>query len=319
MRSRDTVIWQIASGSAGRSYADVFFRHGVALIGPGDAGRWSTDRTDDDYGCSFVRRFATEPAPGDIIVLRAGRSRLLAVGLIAGDYFHDEAFGDVLGWDIQHARRVRWFPLPTPHEFDDSAFGSNPARFGQVQNPVVRDYAAKILASPMDAWQRAPLPTLPPEEPDLLSPPACLQHHLAFVHDLLPVWNDPTAFGLTPSEHEIVAHLVVPFFRAMGWPTEHLGVEWQRVDVAVFDSLPRSPASCRIVVEVKMRGAPIESALAQARRYATKYAPTADIVVTDGFRYRLYARDHDYEPTAYANLWRLKASASNLFRRLTRT
>ncbi|MFY9341622.1 MAG: hypothetical protein WAT39_03980 [Planctomycetota bacterium] len=318
MTPRDSVVWQVTAGSAGRSYADDFFRYGVALLGPGDPGPWASTRDDDEYSGSFVRRFASEAAPGEIIVLRAGRSRLLAVGLLADDYLHAESFGDVLGWDLQHVRRVRWFPLPTPHDFDEPVFGANPARFGQVQNPVVRDYAAQILDAPLDAWQRAPLPPLPPDEPDLRSPPACLQHHLALVHDLLPIWGDPNAFGLPPSEHEIVAHLVIPFFQAMGWRTEHLGVEWQRVDVAVFDGLPRGASTCRFVVEAKPRGRPIEDALDQARDYVTDLGLAADIVVTDGFRYRLYARDRDYQPTAYANLGRLKEPAAALFHRLFR-
>ncbi len=32
-------VWQISGGPASRSYADVFLRHGVGLIGPGDAGK----------------------------------------------------------------------------------------------------------------------------------------------------------------------------------------------------------------------------------------------------------------------------------------
>ncbi len=32
-------VWQISGGPASRAYAEVFLRHGVALIGPGDADR----------------------------------------------------------------------------------------------------------------------------------------------------------------------------------------------------------------------------------------------------------------------------------------
>lgn len=34
-------VWQISGGPAARAYAEVFQRHGVALIGPGDAGPWN--------------------------------------------------------------------------------------------------------------------------------------------------------------------------------------------------------------------------------------------------------------------------------------
>lgn len=33
-------VWQVGAGPENRRYAEVFLRFGVALIGPGDAGRW---------------------------------------------------------------------------------------------------------------------------------------------------------------------------------------------------------------------------------------------------------------------------------------
>jgi len=43
-----------------RSYVDVFLNHGVALIGPGDAGSWNPERSDDEFEGGFVRRFAQD-------------------------------------------------------------------------------------------------------------------------------------------------------------------------------------------------------------------------------------------------------------------
>jgi hypothetical protein len=40
-------VWQVSGGPPSRSYIDVLLRHGVALIGPGDAGPWGLDRDDD--------------------------------------------------------------------------------------------------------------------------------------------------------------------------------------------------------------------------------------------------------------------------------
>jgi hypothetical protein len=40
--------------------------------------------------------------------------------------------------------------------------------------------------------------------------------------------------------------------------------------------------------------------------------------LTDGYRYRLYAVEQDYQPVAYANLLRLKRSALGLFDRIKR-
>ncbi len=97
---------------ASRSYADVFLKHGVALIGPGDAGPWKAERSDDEFEGSFVRRFASEMQAGDALLLRTGIASISAVGIVAGDYLYLNAFDDVNGWDLQHARRVRWGKLP---------------------------------------------------------------------------------------------------------------------------------------------------------------------------------------------------------------
>src|SRR5437667_9927906 len=106
-------VWQIAGGPTGRSYTTVFLRHGVGLIGPGDPGPWKEGRPDDDFGgSSSVQHFASRAQPGDLVLLRAGNSVVRAVGLIAGDYQYLPQFDDVNGWDLQHARRIRWCPPP---------------------------------------------------------------------------------------------------------------------------------------------------------------------------------------------------------------
>jgi hypothetical protein len=45
--------WQVAGGPTSRTYADVFLRCCVALIGPGDAGEWNCERDDSEVGDAF--------------------------------------------------------------------------------------------------------------------------------------------------------------------------------------------------------------------------------------------------------------------------
>jgi hypothetical protein len=159
-------VWQIAGGPSGRSYGDLFLKHGVGLIGPGDAGEWMQGRSDKD--------FANQP------------------------------------------------------------------------------------------------------------------------------------FGERVSDDEMIAHLIVPLFRALGWLPEQVAVEWRDVDVAIFPQLPRKPENCWLIVKAKYPGVGAEGALGQAKRYAEKHNIHRDILVSDGFRYRLYAVEQDYQPVAYANFNRLK-------------
>jgi hypothetical protein len=313
-------VWQISGGPAARSYADVFLKYGVALIGPGDTGPWSPERYAHDFALQgFVRRFAEEMQVGDALLLRTGVKTVCAVGLVASDYLYLDRFDDVNGWDLQHARRVRWCPLPEEYTFDEPVFGGSPTRCSRVSQAEAVDFTERFLNSPPTRWQTAALPELPPEEPQLDEVPVALQGIVAQTCDLVPLLQDERALGDLPSEEEMVAHFVVPVLRALGWPPELIGVEWRHIDVAVFRSLPRTAENCHLVIEAKRLGAGVEGALEQAKAYVEGLGVPRDVVVTDGVRYRLYDGRRGFEPVAYANLARLKRPAAALFERMQRT
>lgn len=312
-------VWQISAGPASRSYADVFLRHGVALIGPGDAGPWTADRDDTEFEGSFVRRFASEIAAGDVLLLRTGLAKIAAVGVAADNYLYLNAFDDVNGWDLQHARRVRWGRLPVEHDFGGAPFGANPPRCSRVWNEEIVDFATRFLNSPPIHWQAAVLPELPVEQPPLASVPEVLAELVAQAADLLPLMQDSQRFGELPTEDELIAHFVVPFLRALGWPPERIAVKWRYIDVSVFRALPRAPSTCQFVIEAKRLGAGVEGALEQAQGYVNALGFPCDVIVTDGVRYRMYDATRGFEPLAYANLARLKQPATDLFARLQRS
>jgi hypothetical protein len=311
-------VWQLSAGPASRSYADVLLKHGVALIGPGDAGPWTPERDDNDFEGGFVRRFASEILAGDVVLLRTGLSTIAAVGLVAGQYLYVNAFDDVNGWDLQHARRVHWCRLVEPHAFAGSAFGANPPRCSRVRSQEVVDFAERFLNSPPTYWQTAPLPELPAEEPPLDDVPDVLQGIIAQAADLVPLFQDDQSFGEPPSEDELIVHFVVPFLRALGWPPERIAVKWRYIDVTVFHKLPRTLENCDLVIEAKRLGAGVEGALEQAKGYVEVLGIPRDVIVTDGIRYRMYAGGRGFEPAAYANLTRLKRPAADLFARIQR-
>lgn len=309
-------VWQIAGGPQDRSYADQFLKHGVALIGPGDAGKWNSDRDDSDFEGGYVRRFASEVKVGDVFLLRIGRARVRAVGKVAGGYEYFEQFDDVNGWDLQHGRRVRW--LPIEQEWAEQPFGANPTRLSRTQNPQVIEFALNCLGSEPSSWRDAPLPPLPLPPPPLVNVPEELADLVAKVLDLSPLYRDAETFGPLPSEDELIAHLIVPFFEALGWPTPLIGVKWEKVDVVLFSKLPRSRETVKFVVEAKRLGAGIEGALEQAKSYVNALGVKCDVVVTDGIRYRLYSAQNDFAPVHYASLALLKEPALGLFNALRR-
>ncbi len=309
-------IWQLAGGPASRPYADVFLRHGVGLIGPGDAGPWKPERGDDEFEGGFVRRFASEMQVGDVALLRTGMATITAVGIVASDYMYLNQFDDVNGWDLQHARRIRWCRLPQEYTFGTPVFGANLTRCSRTWSGEVIDYAERFLNSPPTYWQEAPLPDLPEEEPELDAVPPAVADIVAQAQDLFGLYWDRQNFGDHPTEDELVAHFVIPFLRALGWPLERIAVKWRWIDVAVFTALSRTPENCRFVIEAKRLGAGVESALEQAKGYVESLGVPRDIIVTDGIRYRMYSCENGFAPVAYANLIRLKRSAIDLFDRM---
>ncbi|MDF0674957.1 MAG: hypothetical protein P0120_11575 [Nitrospira sp.] len=318
--SEDTTktVWQVSGGPSNRSYIDLLLKHGVALIGPGAIGPWHSDRKDELYEGHFVRHFATEVHVGDIVLLRHGMSAVVAVGLVASDYAYLPQFDDVNGWDLQHARRVRWFKLPHPHDFCAPVFGASPPRLSRVTNSNVVDYARRFINSPPHDWQSATLPSLPPAELLMDDVPPYLMHLVGQVRDLSGLYWDKKNFGDPPTEDETICHFLIPLLGSLGWPPEYVAVKWRDIDVCLFSRLPRLPEHCAFVIEAKRFGEGIEGALGQAKGYLEKLGVVRDIVVTDGIRYRLYQGDRDFEPVAYANLAYLKQSALALFERLRR-
>ncbi len=188
-------IWQVSAGPSDRSYADQFLNHGVALIGPGDAGPWRSERSDEEFDGGFVRRFADELRTGDVLLLRTGLSAICAVGLVASGYQYMPQFDDVNGWDLQHGRRVRWCPLPEPYDFGGSVFGAQPPRLSLIQLGDIVEYANRFVRSPPTDWQTGALPVLPAEEPKLEAPPSDLRETIAQVQDVSELYWDANTSG----------------------------------------------------------------------------------------------------------------------------
>ena len=319
-------IWQVSAGNYGRYYHDVFLEFGVALIGPGNPGEWALELPDEEFGGSYVRRFADEMQHGDVLVLRQGRAMIQAVGRVTGDYIYLDQFDDVNGWDLQHGRRVRWHELQ--HKFDQDVFGAIPQRFSRVYVPDVVDFVNEFVENLPDEPEND-LPDLPDIEPELLELPPNWRNVQELVDQirgfLNEYGNEPNQFGQEDlSEDESITHFVVPLLRALGWPILNIAVQWRRIDVSVFDELPRTPENCRLVIEVKQLYSGIEGgALNQARGYAFNNEIMGDdryIVVTDGIRYRLFLANDADDPTqiAYANLEHLRESHLRLFEGIKR-
>jgi len=314
-------IWQQASGDTDRDYSDLCVRWSVILNGPGRFGAWpDCKQAVIDSGKtrkpSDLQRFAEAMSDGDEVVLRRGTREVVAVGQIEGSYEWNDGFGDIDGWNIQHVRRVRWYwhSLSEPKTFRTWALKQGDTT-QKLTSQEVREWVATLPKSA----RRNPLPKLP-SAPKTISLSEVSRHLfdngvastsitqvIGVVDELVRVgdWYRRTKL---PSEHEAVATLVVPLLRALGWTPQKMGIEWNHVDVALFQKLPRIDENLRVVVEAKRMNFSCLSARSQALGYAQGRKSCHRLIVTDGLRYGVYRRNKDKSFTlhAYMNLARLR-------------
>lgn len=317
-------IWQQAAGDTDRNYVDLCLRFGVILNGPGNLGPWPGCRFSlPDTGVSArkvtdLRRFAEEMREGDLVVLRVGTSKVFGVGEIVGLYMWSDEFGDVDGWDLQHVRRTRWLwdGRNMPQTFQTYALkqGDTTQKLG---NGVVAEWIEKLPLMPIAS--EGSLPNLPMETGDITVEQiseflfdrgvasSSITHLLEEIGELIRIakWYQRSSM---PSEHETVAYLAVPLLRALGWTPQRMAVEWNHVDIALFDKLPRADATLRVVVEAKKMDNSCLTAMSQAQSYAQARPTCHRLIVTDGLRYGVYIRTgvEPFQLYAYLNLTRLR-------------
>jgi len=318
-------VWQQAAGDTDRNYAELCIRWGVILNGPGDAGPWpqcaEALRNDgrSSKKLTDLRRFAEDMRDGDVVVLRIGTSTVVAVGRIAGPYEWHDSFGDVDGWRLQHVRRVQWLwvDLDKPKFFDTYAMKLGDTTQKLNQGPVM-DWLSGLQTDD-DAIPALPAMFAAAEAGEVAFEEISdflFDHGVAStsINSLLSEIGELTRIAKwyqrsdAPSEHETVAYLVVPLLRALGWTPQRMAVEWNRVDLALFERLPRSDETLQVVVEAKKMGNSCLSAKSQAMAYAAGKAGCHRLIVTDGLRYGVYShgKSGKFELFAYLNLARLR-------------
>lgn len=319
-------IWQQAAGDTDRDYSELCIKWDAILNGPGHAGPWpdcAKPLLADEWSSRKVtdlKRFAEDMKDGDLVVLRIGTATVLAVGQVVGPYeWHDE-FGDIDGWDLQHVRRVRWFwkTIGSPKVFDTYTLKLGDTTQRLNEGPITEWLSS--LAVPGDAFTRPLVESPASHEQNEISvaeiseflfdqgvASTSIRNLLSEIGELTRIAKWYQRSG-KPSEHETVAYLVVPLLRALGWTPQRMAVEWNHVDVALFEQLPRTDRSLRIVVEAKKMDNSCLTAKSQAMSYASGKVGCHRLIVTDGLRYGVYVRrEHAaFHLYAYLNLTRLR-------------
>lgn len=326
MNIQNRKIWQQASGDTDRNYSNLCLEWDVILNGPGYAGKYPDCNKvlEKDGGTSRKRtdiwRFAEKIKEGDLVVLRLGTKTILGVGVIVGNYEWLECFGDVDGWDIQHVRRVRWLwnGIENPKHFDTYALKQGDTTQEMTSN-IVKEWLSE-LEIPEKNYNRE-IPSLP-EAGKIINQTEIAEYLFSrgissnSIEILTREFDELRRIAKwyvnskeIPSEFETVSYLVVPILRALGWTPQKMAIEWNKVDLALFDLLPRNDSNLSVVVEAKKKGNSCLSAKSQAQGYAKGKDNCKRLIVTDGLRYGIYIKLGDeYILKAYFNLTELRDS-----------
>tara|TARA_R110000796_G_scaffold159169_3_gene275850 strand:+ start:106556 stop:107587 length:1032 start_codon:yes stop_codon:yes gene_type:complete len=319
MDFEDKKIWQQACGDTDRNYSKTCIKWSVILNGPGYGGSYpeclkhigsSRKRTD-------LSRFSSQIKEGDIIVLRLGTKKVFGVGEVVGEYEWSESFSDVDGWDLQHVRRVRWFwhDLEKPKRF--STYDLKQGDTTQIlKKGSVRDWVLSLKKQYETVDYQ--LPKIP-EHGCIIGQEEISEHLFEqgissnSIETLSREFDEIRRIAKwyrgkdAPSEFETVAYLVVPLLRALGWTPQRMAIEWCKVDLALFDQLPREDQNLAVVVEAKKKDNSCLTAQSQAQRYADGKHKCLRLIVTDGLRYGVYVKDEEtYILKAYFNLTELR-------------
>lgn len=256
-------IWQVAAGDGSRDYADVFLKFGVILVGPGSEGPYFSNKATynnpaNDAYRPFLKPLAEDLSIGDLVVLKRPSGynwEIIAVGEVTSDYLHQNVFGDVDGWDLQHCRQIQWKTPLVPTVISGLRRGTLVAVHNKAALTNINDVWASgngVISSPI------------PCDPEEMHVDQLID---SLIVEGLPVQNAEViantiwrlrrvakwygSHGSDVKEHEIRTFLIVPLLTSLGWAQQKIKIEWNSIDIALFDTPYSAASKPKIIIESK--------------------------------------------------------------------
>ena len=301
----DRNYWQIAAGSQGRNYSKIFLSTGMAFVG-GE----QNERTMENV------------QPGDIVVLKEGLSRIVAVGEVIErkGVFQDNGGKEWLnhfdGWRLPAYCYVAWRVPNQPIETE----GLTISTIQQLPQQRHQDLADELLRGPIHPSDGEPSPTAKVSDEQILRhlvaeglrPDAAdeLTNTFRRIRLLADYYYNNCAWAEV-REHETRSFLVIPLLLSLGWAEQKLKVEFPvaggKIDIAGFTRSFHKPASkCSLIVETKGFATGLDFAPEQAERYVRDLDTCQVVVVSNGHCYKAYRRlpsnEFSQTPAAYLDL-----------------
>lgn len=297
--------WQVAAGSDGRDYTDAFLKFGMAFVG-GDAQ---------------CRSMATVEV-GDVVILKQGMSKVVAVGnVVARDGLHTgcddkDWLRDFDGWDLRAWCFVDWRVPILPL----AVSGLTRNTIQQVRLPEIISKANELLSLPVHPRVLEPASTNQIDDEQMvefligqglrIADAEDLTSTLRRIRRLANYYYKHSAGWEHIREHETRTFLIVPLLIALGWPEQSIKIEQPvkggRVDLALFDGPFDGDANKSVaLIETKGFAQGLSYAPEQVRNYAKEFPKCNVIFVSNGYCYKAYKRNEDGfsdTPSAYLNI-----------------
>lgn len=300
--------WQIAAGSSGRDYSNLFLKYGMAFVG-------------GETQIATMR----EVNAGDIVVLKQGTQSILAAGkVVKKNGVHNgcsdkEWLRDFDGWDLQAYCFVDWKKPKSPISIN----GLTRATIQRIHQTKHKVAADNILETG-DSVSSLPEPAetrvvnddellrflikqgLRPSSADELTNTISKIRLLADYYYRHCRWEDIR-------EHETRTFLVIPLLLALGWAEQQIKIELPcsggRIDIACFSkSYKGNNDECVAIIETKDFSSGLDYAQKQARTYSKDFPNCKAVIVSNGYCYKTYLRNENSQfqttPSAYINLLR---------------
>lgn len=314
-----STYWQIAAGSYGRDYSDLFLKFGIAFFGAGAAR-------------------LEEINIGDTVILKQGITGISAAGKVVqrdgehrGNHYQDlpdkkdkEWLLDVDGWDLPAWCYVDW-RVP---DGDEAIFvpGLTRGTIRRANQPGPQKEADEILATghpPKETEHKGPEETKPVADQELsetlvregfrTSSANELKNKIKDIRDLARYYRENYDWNANILEHEARTFLVVPLLLALGWSEQRIKIELANVDIAYFSkpykNWKESRENCVAIIETKGFASGLDYARDQAKSYSDNFPNCKALITTNGYCYKIYLKDEkgsfpqdSYDPSAYINL-----------------
>lgn len=314
-----STYWQIAAGSYGRDYSDLFLKFGMAFFGAG-ATRLENINIGDTI---ILKRGITAISAAGKVVQRDGEHR--GNHYDSSDKKDKEWLLDVDGWDLPAWCYVDW-RVPDGDKEAIPIPGLTRGTIRRANQPGPQKEADKILATgrpPKEIEHKGPEETKLVADQELLETLVReglstsfaneLKNKIRNIRDLARYYRENYDWNANILEHEARTFLVVPLLLALGWSEQRIKIELANVDIAYFSrpykNWKESRENCVAIIETKGFASGLDYAREQVKSYSDNFPNCKALITTNGYCYKIYLKDEkgsfpqdSYDPSAYINL-----------------